>query len=437
MGDRHGTGDAAASLGRAEQHMSNPRAAAESPPSGPYDHGGVPAMFKRAMLIALLGAGTAWAQQDVAINGTDLQSGAANGRLTEVGKSAAAAGKVVVVNAPQAWHAQIAAKLRAAGATNIRFNDSFFENVVLRLEDNKPVAKVEPAPVAAMPAPVAAVRAEAKPEPVATPKPVAKPEPAAAAPVPKPAPVAAPAPAPTANPAPAAATIAEPAPVPAPTSTPAVTQPAPEPVATPPAASPAPAEVESGSETGEAIRKRFETNLNEGRTAEGGLGVEQLQAGDLIYVDGPVRAVVHRERLGTRLYWLEGELNLQRAELKPLAANRYEVIERINLAANVSLRADASTAPQVFAAAVPAGTDAERAEMEKKYGEGRAIARTLRTSQLRQGDVLFVGAHSIVVVRREGTMFLRYWLDGSVDLNQRALQKDGATKYRVQSDKVD
>ena len=102
-------------------------------------------MLKRALLIGLLLSGTAIAQQELAISGKDIESGAADARLTALAKQAAAAGKPVVVNAPAIWHDKIAATLRAAGASNVRLNDGFLENVVVRVED-KPATKVEPAP---------------------------------------------------------------------------------------------------------------------------------------------------------------------------------------------------------------------------------------------------------------------------------------------------
>ena len=102
-------------------------------------------MLKRALLIGLLLSGTAIAQQELAISGKDIESGAADARLTALAKQAAAAGKPVVVNATAIWHDKIAATLRAAGASNVRLNDGFLENVVVRVED-KPATKVEPAP---------------------------------------------------------------------------------------------------------------------------------------------------------------------------------------------------------------------------------------------------------------------------------------------------
>ena len=37
---------------------------------------------------------------------------------------------------------------------------------------------------------------------------------------------------------------------------------------------------------------------------------------------------------------------------------------------------------------------------------------------------------------REGTKLARFWLDGTLDLSQSGLQKDGTNKYKVMSDTI-
>lgn len=393
-------------------------------------------MLKRALLIGLLLSGTAIAQQELAISGKDIESGAADARLAALAKQAAAAGKPVVVNAPAIWHDKIAATLRAAGATNVKLNDSFFENVVVRVED-KPAAKAEPAPApkpveAPKPAVAPAVAAPA-PRPAEAPRPAAPPPPPAeAAPAPKPAAISAAAttPEPATSVEPAAAPTAPPAPAAAaPTATTASTQ-SPPPAAVPPTPAPA-AAAAAVTQGAAAVRERLERSLNEGKPAAGELGADQLQKGDVVYVEGDVRAVVRRERLYSRLFWLTGEVNLQRVEFTPLAENRYEVQDK--LGSNVVLRS-ASAEPQVFTAAVPGDGEAERGEMQKLYADGRSITRSMKVEQMRQGDTLYVGKKAAVVLRREGTDAVRYWLDGGIDLNQKGLQKDGANKYKALSD---
>lgn len=151
-----------------------------------------------------------------------------------------------------------------------------------------------------------------------------------------------------------------------------------------------------------------------------------------------MRAVARRDSLGVGLYWLTGELNLQRAELKPLAQNRYEVVDKITATANISLRNTATGEAQVFNASVPGDGDAERAEMEKLYAEGRPVGRSVRIDQLSQGDFVYLGKSSALVVRRDGGQLARYWLDGALNTNQVGLQKEkGASgKYKVLSDNI-
>lgn len=377
-------------------------------------------MLKRLALATALLASSAWAQQEISITAKDIESGAADAKLAELGRQAATTGKEVVINAPKEWHGKVAAKVKAGGAATVRMNDSFFENVVVRVAEK---AKVEPpkpveAPKPATPPPAAPVAPPPPPKPAEAPKPAPRPveAPKPATPPPAPAPVETPPPAPA------------PAPVQAPPPTPAA---APTP---PPAAKPAAPAVDPSV----AVRERFEQNLNGGNAAKGEIEQTQLQKGDLIYIDGDVRAVVRRDRLGTTLFWLSGELNLQRAELKPLAENRYEVMNKITGSSNISLRGVAGEA-QMFAAKVPAEGDAERADMEKSYAEGRPVGRSLRVDQLAQGDMLYLGKTSALVVRRDGGQLARYWLDGELNTNQVGLQKEkGASgKFKVLNDNIE
>jgi hypothetical protein len=371
-------------------------------------------MLKRLALVTALLAGSAWAQQEISITAKDIETGAADAKLAELGRQAAATGKEVVINAPKEWHGAVAAKVKAGGAANVKLNDSFFENVVVRVAD-KP--KVEPPKPAEAPKPAAApAAAPAKPveapKPAAPAKPVEAPRPAAPPPAPEPAPVETPPPPPA----------------------PVVETPPPAP---PPAAKPVEAP-KPALDTSAAARQRFEKNLNGGKPAKGELAQTSLQKGDIVYIDGDVRAIVRRDSLGTTLYWLTDELNLQRAELKPLAENRYEVVNNITSATDVSLRGTVSGEAQVFQSAVPAEGAAERAEMEKLYAEGRPVGRSLRADQLRQGDIVYLGKTSAVIVRRDGGALARYWLDGPLNTNQVGLQKEKGTggKFKVLSDNI-
>jgi len=353
----------------------------------------------------------------VDISGKEFTSGAGDAKLTTLGRQAAASGKRIVVTAPQEWHARIAAKIRAGGAADVVLKDGFYENVLVRVEAKaaEPPPKAEPAKPEPRPEPKAAPRPAPERVPVEVPGP--KPTLPPPAPAPQPAPV-------QAAPAPAPAPVATPAPAKPPAPAPTV---APTP-ASPTAAAPASAKVDVAK-----IQKRFEQSLNNGREAEGTISVANLQAGDFVYADGPVRAIVRRESLRPRLFWLEGELDLRRTELKELGPNRYQLIDAIR-GENYSLRGERSDKPQEFIATEPAGNAPARAAAERDYNDGHAIGNSITVEKLRAGDIVYTGKGVAVVVRREGASLARYWLEGSLDLGQSGLLKDGANKYKVTSD---
>jgi hypothetical protein len=370
-------------------------------------------MKARKLLLAVaLAAGTAFAQQNVDISGKDFESGAGDARFASIGRQAAASGKRIVVTAPQQWHGKIAAKIRAGGAADVVLKDGFYENVLVRVEE-KPAEPPKPEP-----------KAEARVEPKAAPKTVARvpdevpgPKPTLPPPVAttEPAPIVAPRPAPIATPAPKPV-----APAPA---TPAASQ-----VATRAPAAAAPAKPDIAG-----IQKRLETSLNNGRAAEGPISVSALQPGDFIFVDGPVRAVVRRESLRPRMFWLDGELELRRTELKELATNKYQVIEPLH-GEIYSLREERADQAKTLVATEPPDNSPVRATLERDYNDGHPIAAGIAIEKLRSGDIVYAGKGTAVVVRREGQSLTRYWLEGTLDLGQSGLQKDGANKYKVVSD---
>lgn len=369
------------------------------------------------MLAAALAAAPAFAQQNVDISGKDFQSGAGDGKLATIGREAAASGKRIVVTAPQEWHAKIAAKIRAGGGADVVMKDGFYENVLVRVEEKAAEPKVEPK-VEAKAEPKPAPRAEPKPpvraEAQRVPLDIPGPKPTLPAPEPEPE-VVAKAPPPVAAPPPAPAPAAAPAPATVATAKP------------PPAAAPAKPDIA-------AIKKRMEQALNNGREAEGPLSPGGLQAGDFIFVDEPVRAVVRRESLRPRMFWLEGDLDLRRAELKEAGTNRYQVIDPIR-GENYSLRDEKSESAKELIATVPADNAPGRAAFERDYNDGHSIGETIAIEKLRSGDLVYTGKGMAVVVRREGASLRRYWLEGTLDLSQSGLQKDG-NKYKVISDTV-
>ena len=369
---------------------------------------------KLFLAAAIAAAAPAFAQQNVDISGTEFQAGNGDAKLATVGREAAKSGKRIVVTAPQEWHAKIAAKIRAGGAAEVVMKDGFYENVLVRVEEKpaeppKPEAKPEPKPEPKR------VAAERVPQDVPGPKPTLPPP--AAEPAPAPVVTAAP-------PAPVAAAVPPPVKAPPPAATQQV-------AVAKPVAPAAPAQPDVAK-----IQKRMEESLNNGREAEGPLSVSGLQSGDFIFVDGPVRAVVRRESLRPRMFWLDGELDLRRAELKELGTNRYQVINPIAGGTNYALREERGADTKALVATVPPENAPGRASLERDYNDGHSIDETIAVEKLRSSDIVYAGKGMAVVVRREGPKLTRYWLEGTLDLGQAGLLKDGSNKYKVISDTI-
>ena len=377
-------------------------------------------MLKKLIFASALVAGTASAQQNTDISGPNFLSGNADATLAALGRKAAASGNRLVITAPADWHAKIAAKVHAGGDADIVLKDGFYENVLVRIDDKAAeVAKAEAAKAELAKADAekkAAARAEierkAREE---TAKQAAAAQAAALEQKPVPVPSGAPiAPMPV-TPRPVVAV----APVAAPTAPPAARAPV--------ARAAAVADVD-------AIHSRFEQSLNGGRSAEGSLPVAALTSGDALYVDGPVRAVVRREGLRPTLYWLDGNLDLRRGELKPLGPDRYQVVASIR--GEGVLRREFSNAATVLDGREPATGAAARVALEKSLNDGHPITETLTPAKLHSGDVIYTRDAAAAVVRREGRDLYRFWLVGSLDLQQTGLQADGANKYKVLNDTV-
>ena len=225
--------------------------------------------------------------------------------------------------------------------------------------------------------------------------------------------------------------MAEPKPDPKPNAAPE--PPAPKPAPAAPVAAPEPVAKAPAVDV-EAIHARLEQSLIGGRAAEGALEVAGLQAGDTIYVDGPVRAVFRREGIRPLLFWLDGDLDLRRSELKVLSENRYQVLTPVRGDA-VTLRREFEGA-SALVVAVPADEAPARVALERDFNDGRRIEQSLSTTKLHSGDIIYAGDRAAVVVRREGSRLHRYWLEGSLDLRQAGLQADGPDRYKVLNDTV-
>ena len=380
-------------------------------------------MHKSLLFLVLLAAGSAVHAQDVLIPGRQLTAGKADAQLAQIAREAAQEHKVLVVNAPSYWQARIARAIHAADpAADIRFNDSFFEHVLIRLSDRAaPVAAPMPAPHA----PVAVVHAEPPRHEVRVPGPRIKARPTvqrvvATAPAERTEAVPALAPAPVAAaPSPAPQAVQPPAPKPI------VVAPAPEPAR---AAEAAPASRDSTAVEAE-LRQEMQQVLNAGRPAFGDLHESQLEPGDVVYVNGDLHAVVRRDALGQAMYWLTGSVNLERAQYRPLGQGRYEVIGSIDPIAPLQLRSGSDMA--VLASQLPAAASPVRAQLQRLYAGGHSVDAHLGVADLRSGDVLYTGAGAALVVRQDSYGRSRYWLVGRVALGQTGLQRIGPNAYRV------
>lgn len=414
--------------------------------------------LKHALWTALFVAGAAMAQ-DAAISGADFTHGKADAQLAAIGGKAAVDGQTVVVTAPTYWQAKVAAKIRA-GANGkpvaIRFSNGFYENVLVRTEAAAPAeaaAKPEPKPVR-KPEAKLEPKIAAKPEPKAEAKPeagvakVEKPEikqaPAAASatkpivtaaePEPAEAPRAA---ASTPVQVPAQQIVASVSPQSAPQAAseavevPQVSHPlavVPIPTTAIDAASAKPAVPESSRQADAGIRQRMLASLNDGRPAMGSLTEGQLQSGDQVYADGDTLAVVRLEGLRRSLYWLQGPVDLQRVQYMPQADGRYQVVGAIDPKAPPVHR---NGGHDVVASNVPPAGSAARGRLEQQYNNGQPITGSLTAARLQPEDRLLVDGGAIIVARREGNSMARYWLSGSIDLEQTGIQKVDGNVYRV------
>lgn len=389
-------------------------------------------MLKRILLASALVSTAAFAQQ-VDISGKDFLSGAGDARLAEIARQAAAAGKKLVVKAPPYWHSKVAAKLQAGAANvSVQMSEGFVEDVLVHLEEGKGAsAKAEAVPAEAPKADTAkadaakaaALKAEAaKVEAARTEAARVAAAQAEGARVEAANAEAARAEAARIEAAKAEAARAEAAKIAA----------AKAEVAKAEAAKAAALKAEADRIA--AIKQGMEKNLNEGRPADGSMAVAQLEKDDSIFVNGDTRGVVRRSGAHTQLYWLEGELNLDRTELLPSGDNRYKVSEPIRNVANPTLRAH--EANQHFIANVPPPESAERKSLQQQYAEGKEVTGSLHPGDLRQGDTVYTGKGAAVVTRRAGLDLLRYWLDGDLNLGQTGINKQSGSAYRIMTDTI-
>ncbi len=398
-------------------------------------------MLKKFALAAALVATSALAQENTDISGANFQSGKADAALATLGRKAAAAGSRLVITAPKEWHAKIAAKVHAGGKADLVLRDGFYESVLVRVEDKSAAAAApaaEPdraraeaqrnrAEVEKAKAETEAAKAQAEAAKAEAEKAKAEAE-AAKATAEKASAEAAAAKA-RADAERAAAEKAR-----AESERAAAAAPAKPLVALPAgksaaktAAAPAAAPAESDT------RSRLEKALNDGRAAAGSLAVAKLQSGDTLYADGDQVAVIRREAGKPVMYWLEGSLDLRRSELKETAPNRYQVLSDIR--GEGELRKEFAGENRVDAQ-IPAAGSSARAAFEKSLNNGQGFSDVLHTADLRSGDMLYVEGNTIAVARRDGFNLTRFWLVGSIDLQQAGVLREAANRYKVTRDTI-
>lgn len=387
-------------------------------------------MLKRILFASALVSTAAFAQQ-VDISGKDFLSGAGDARLADIARQAAASGKKVVVKAPPYWQGKVAAKLQAGAANvTVQMSAGFVEDVLVHLEDGKAApakAEVADAPKAdtakADAAKAAAMKAEAAKAEAARAE-AARFEAAQAE--------AARAEAAKVEAARAEAARVEAAKAEAVRAEAAKAAAAKAEIAKAEAAKAAAVKADADRIAG--IKQGMEKNLNEGRPADGTRTAAQLLKDDSLFVNGDIRGVVRRSGAHTQLYWLEGELNLDRIELLPNGDNRYKVSEPIRNVANPTLRVH--EANQHFIANVPAPDSAERKSLQQQYADGKEVSGSLHPTDLRQGDTVYTGKSAAMVTRRAGLDLLRYWLDGDLNLGQTGINKQSGSAYRIMTDTI-
>lgn len=93
--------------------------------------------------------------------------------------------------------------------------------------------------------------------------------------------------------------------------------------------------------------------------------------------------------------------------------------------------APTSAATNVLVASVPGEGTEVRSVLESNHNSGAPIRESLTVAQLINGDTINVSDGAAVVMRRDGTLLLRYWLVGEIDLEDRGLRATGENRYRV------
>lgn len=102
------------------------------------------------------------------------------------------------------------------------------------------------------------------------------------------------------------------------------------------------------------------------------------------------------------------------------------------------VQADNAQANEVveLVATEPGDVAPARIELEKAYNDGKRVTSVLAPKDLQRGDLIYTSGEAAIVVRRDRTALRRYWLQGTLDLNQSGVLKEGGNRIRIANDVV-
>jgi len=187
-----------------------------------------------------------------------------------------------------------------------------------------------------------------------------------------------------------------------------------------------------------AARTSLERRLNNGRSIDRDIAVDEIRQGDVLFVTDGVMALVRRGGARQRVYWVNGSVDLESDALNREQAGKYSVLSTLNIAGE---DAEGATVTEVIAdepeeviveveVAVPAN-QTERARMEALYNDGKIIDEGLSIAGLLPDDTLYVGNGEIMVFRQGRLRARKFWLEEPIDLELEELYNIGTRKYLV------
>lgn len=185
-----------------------------------------------------------------------------------------------------------------------------------------------------------------------------------------------------------------------------------------------------------AARASLERRLNNGRSIDRDIAVDEIRQGDVLFVTDGVIALVRRGGARQRVYWVDGAVDLESDALNLEQAGKYTVLSTLNIADEQAEQAAINDAqaqtPEAPQAVAPPANQSERARMEALYNDGKTIDEGLSIAGLLPDDTLYVGEGEIMVFRQGRLRAQKFWLEEPIDLELEELVNVGTRKYRVQ-----